>query len=387
MRIGLFTNNYRPLVNGLATSVETTARALRQKGHEAIVVAPRYPQAPRREMAVLRVPSCRTPTHHAYRLPFPRWPGTARAVRSLGLDIYHAQHPFLLGAAAGRWARQAARPLVFTYHTRYDRYAHYAPGPTQLLARLALRRALAFAARADLVIAPGPSVARDLRARGLQSRIEILPTGVPPVAQAGRGNRTERRLALHLDGGSPLCLCVGRLAREKNLAFLLAAFALVRRAVPTARLILVGEGDDRSRLERLSADLGLTQAVEFVGSVPHEAIPGYYLAADVFLFPSTSDTQGLVALEALAAGLPVVAVTSEAALDLLRDGRSGLLAPEDPGAFARAVVTLWGQADRRQAMSEAGRQVAAEFTPERCAERLLAVYRELLEAPVGPHPV
>ena len=173
MRIGLFTNNYRPLVNGLASAVAGTAQALRRAGHRVVVVAPRYAGAAA-EPDCLRVPGLRAPTHHAYVLPSPWSPAVARAVADLGLDVYHAQHPFLLGAAAARWARRAGRPLVFTYHTHYERYGHYCPGLARLAGRLALRRALRFAGRADLVVAPTPGVAARLRARGLRTPIALV---------------------------------------------------------------------------------------------------------------------------------------------------------------------------------------------------------------------
>lgn len=389
MRIGLFTNNYRPLANGLATSVETFARAFRRAGHQVTVVAPQYRRTVPDEANVLRVAGIRAPTHHAYVLPIARWPGVARAVAALDLDIFHAQHPFLLGAAAGRWARGAGRPLVFTYHTRYDRYAHYVPGPSRLVGRLAVRWAMAFGRRADLVIAPAAAVARELRARGLRVPIEVIPTGVALSPVWGPAQRATSQEALGLEG-SPLCLSVGRLAREKNQAFLLAAFARLLRDLPAARLLLVGEGDDRARLERLAAALGIGERVRFVGAVPHEAVTLYYLAADLFLFPSTSETQGIVALEALAAGLPVVAVSSEAAADLLLDGEAGLITPEDPEAFAVGVVTLWEKPERRRAMGVAGRSLAAQYAPDATAARLLEFYQGLIRArraePLYPGP-
>lgn len=378
MRIGLFTNNYRPLANGLATSVETFAEAFRRAGHRVTVVAPRYKGLPDAEPEILRVPGFRAPTHHAYILPISRWPGVTRAVAALDLDIFHAQHPFLLGAAAGRWARRLGRPLVFSYHTHYGRYAHYVPGPSRLVARLAVSRALAFASRADLVIAPTTAVARELRARGLHAPLEVIPTGVtlPPVlAETDRQGSVR---ALGLCQGSPLCLSVGRLAREKNQAFLLSAFASILTHLPTARLVLVGEGDDRLRLERLVRDLGLARKVDFTGAVPHELVGAYYHAADLFLFPSTSETQGLVILEALASGLPVVAVESDAAGELLRNGEGGTIAPEDPAAFADRVVTLWEQSERRQAMGRGGRRVAAGYAPDALAARMLELYQELI---------
>ncbi len=377
MRIGLFTNNFRPLLNGLATSVDGFARAFGQAGHAVTIIAPRYGADGSDDGDVIRVPGLRAPTHHAYVLPLPRWPGVRRAILDRDLEIYHAHHPFLLGATAGRWARETNRPLVFTYHTRYDRYAHYVPGPGRLIARLAMARALRFAARADLVIAPTPSVARDLRARGLRTPVEVVPTGVPLAPRPDGESRSAIRLALGLDDGVPLCLSLGRLAREKNQEFLLHAFLRVVRKLPTARLALVGDGDDRKRLMRLTETLGLRPTVRFVGSVPHQRVPDYVSAADLFLFPSTSETQGLAALEALAGGLPVLAVTSEAAADLLADESAGILCPEDPDAFAQSVLALWAAPGRRHAMASAARRVASRYDPEAVAARLLDLYQDL----------
>ena len=380
MRIGLFTNNYRPLINGLTTSVDTFAGAFRRAGHAVTIVAPRYGAGGTDGGDVLRVPGLRAPTHHAYVLPFPRWPGLRQAVLARDLDVYHAQHPYLLGAAAGRWARETGRPLLFTYHTRYDRYAHYIPGPARLIGRLAVRRALRFAARADLVVAPSPSVARDLISQGLRTPVEVIPTGVPLPPPTTEDARRAQRAALGLGAGGPLFLSMGRLAREKNQAFLLHAFCRLLRELPAARLVLVGDGDDRARLTRLAGELGIRPSICFVGAVSHERIGDYTSAADLFLFSSTSETQGLAALEAMAAGLPVVAVASEAARDLLADEPAGVLCPEDPDAFAESVLALWAAPERRRAMAEAARRVAARCAPEAGAAKLLGLYRDLSRA-------
>jgi len=380
MRIGLFTNNYRPLVNGLATSVETFAQAFRRAGHDVTIVAPRYPGASKREEGVIRVPGVRAPTHHAYVLPMAWWPGIASAVAALQLDVFHAQHPLLLGSAAAGWARRAKRPLVFTYHTHYDRYAHYVPGPSRLVAQLALRQAAAFAGRTDLVIAPGAAVLRTLRAQGVHTRIAIVPTGVPLGVNPAEPRRMDCRQGLGLEKASPLCLAVGRLAREKNQAFLLAAFVHILQDLPNARLVLVGEGDDRLRLEGLVDTFGIRGGVRFVGAVSHEVVGDYYQAADLFVFPSTSETQGIVVLEALAYGLPVVATASDAAADLLSDGQAGVLTPEEPGRFASSVVELWEAPERRRTMAEAGRGIAARYAPDACAARLLGLYEEVRQS-------
>jgi glycosyltransferase involved in cell wall biosynthesis len=374
VRIGLFTNNYLPLINGLAASVERVALGLRRAGHDVTVVAPHY-GGEADAAGCLRVPGVRVPTHHAYVLPVSWWPGVARAVAGLRLDVYHAHHPFLLGAAAAVWARRAGKPLVFTWHTHYERYGHYGiPGLAGPAGRLALRRALAFADRTDLVIAPAPGVATLLSRRGVRAPIAVVPTGVPLQPPTEPAARRRAREELGLPPASPLCLSVGRLAAEKNQAFLLRAFARILADLPQALLLLAGDGDDRGRLERLAADLDAGSRVRFAGAVPPEAVFTYYRAADLFLFPSTSETQGLVIAEALAAGLPVVAVRSQAAADLLVDDDAGVLTPEESAAFARAAVELWRTPGRLRDLTRRGRRVAARYSPERCAARLLVGY-------------
>ena len=388
MRIGLFTNNYRPLVNGLATSVATFAQAFRAAGHHTSIVAPRYPDGPSPEPDLIRVPGLRALTHHAYVLPLPWGPGLRRRIGALELDIFHAQHPLLLGSTARRVARRAGRPLVFTYHTHYERYAHYVPGPARLVAALAVRQAVAFANRADLVVVPAPSLTRRLRALGVRTPLAVVPTGVPTPPAMAPDRRHHLRQVLGAVAGGPLCLCVGRLAREKNLPVLLAAFARVLHRLPAALFALVGDGDERSSLEAECRRLGITQAVRFVGAVPHEAVHEYYQAADLFLFGSTSETQGLAALEALAAGLPVVAVSSEAAADLLADAAAGIMTEDAPEPLARSVIDLWNLPEAREAMRQAGRRVVARLSPDASAAVLLGLYGELLEerqaAPARP---
>ncbi len=378
MRIGLFTNTYRPLVNGLATSVATFAQAFRAAGHHTSIVAPRYPGGSCFEPDVIRVPGLRAPTHHAYVLPLPWGRGLARKIGALDLDIFHAQHPLLLGGVALRAARRAGRPLVFTYHTHYEHYAHYVPGPVRLVAALAVRQAVAFANRADLVVVPAPSLTCRLRALGVRAPLHVVPTGVAIPPELAPDRRRHLRQELGAAEGGPLCLTVGRLAREKNLPILLAAFALVRRQLPAARFALVGDGDERSSLQTECQRLGLARAVCFVGALPHETVHEVYQAADLFLFGSTSETQGLAALEALAAGLPVIAVTSDAAADLLVSAGAGIMTENAAEPLAHGVVDLWNRPETREAMGQAGRRVAARLSPEATAAALLDLYGALV---------
>ena len=382
LRVGLFTNNYLPLLGGVARAVETLRTALVAAGHHVVVVAPRVAgQGPRDERPhVIRVPAVPAPTYPGFALPvwLPRV--TRRAIEALGLDVFHAQHPFLLGGMARRLARRAGRPLVFTCHTRYDRYAHYVPLPVPVVARAAVRWSTAFANAADRVVAPSEALAGLLRTQGVRVPVDVVPTGVDleafrpgPVA----GGRTLRKgLGLPVDG--PLLLYVGRLDREKNLPFLLEAFRRLLGSHGTARLALVGQGTLAGGLAAGVTGGPLAGRVHFVGGVPLDRVAPYYQAADLFVFASTTETQGLSVLEALATGLPVVAVRSAGVDEAIRDGVSGLLVAEDPAAFAAAVRQVLTDPDLATKLRDGAREHARGFAVPALVDRMVRTYRRAL---------
>ena len=211
MRVALFTNNYLPFRGGVTTAVETLRRGLERLRHRAWVFAPASRPAVTDPPWVFRYPSIPAPTYPGFALALPfsrRLHGTARA---LAPDIVHAQHPFLLGPAARRFARGHGRPLVFTYHTRYEKYAHYVPLPERLVAALAVRLSCRFAGSTDLVVAPSERIAATLRERG-----DHLVAG-HPIEEPELGLVVERHLELgagtlghesrgRADGGPPRSL-------------------------------------------------------------------------------------------------------------------------------------------------------------------------------------
>src|SRR5712664_2008390 len=230
MRVGLFTNNYLPFRGGVTTAVETLREGLDALGHRAWVFAPAPARALPEPAFVFRYPSVPAPTYPGFALPLPLSPRLARTARQLQLEIFHAQHPFLLGPAARRLARAEGRPIVFTYHTRYEKYAHYVPLPERLVASIAVRLACRFAGAADLVVAPSARIAESLSGQGVRAKIAVVPTGVPlDLFRPGDRGAARRRLGLVED--APLCLYVGRLDREKNVERVIEAFGSVALAV------------------------------------------------------------------------------------------------------------------------------------------------------------
>jgi glycosyltransferase involved in cell wall biosynthesis len=374
LRVGLFTNNYLPMLGGVARAVETVRTALVTLGHQPFVVAPRMPGAAGSTPGVLRVPAVPAPTYPDFALPLPATSAVVRRIEALDLDVLHAHHPFLLGVTARRLARRLGRPLVFTYHTLYDKYAHYVPLPRPLVARQAVAWSIAFANSADLVIAPSAGLASRLRSQGVRRPVVVLPTGVD-LDSFRPGDQQAARRALTLPPAGPLCLYLGRIDREKNLEFLLDAFARVAAERPAARLVLVGRGTREARLRRHAERVGLGDRVHFAGGVAPDVAPLYYQAADVFLFASTTETQGLAVLEAMAAGRPVVAVRASGVEEAVVDGVTGLLVPEDLDVFAAAVLQVLADGGLAAKLSAGGREAALGFGARALGARLAALYR------------
>lgn len=374
MRIALFTNNYLPFCGGVTISVETLRRGLEQRGHDVWVMAPRFRGVPDGSARVLRYPSVPATTYPQFPLAIPYAPAVTARVRALDVDVFHAHHPFLLGPAAGRLARRARRPLVFTYHTRYEKYAHYVPLTRSVVEAAAVRLSTRFAARADAVIAPSAVVRDDLIRRGVRAPVTVVPTGVD-LERFRPGDRGAARRALGLPDDVPVLLYVGRLDREKSVDRVLLAFDRVASTVPRARLVLVGQGTETARLQRLAGSLTAPGRVTFLGVRAHETLPVCYQAADVFVFASETETQGLVLAEAAACGLPAVAVGASGCDEVVRDGETGLLTKSEPAALAEAAIGLLLDAERRAAMALRAREVAAcEFDVRLQIDRTLAVY-------------
>ena len=374
MRVGLFTNNYLPFCGGVTVSVETLRHGLEARGHEAWVLAPRFPGAVDTTPRTLRYPSIPAATYPEFPLAIPYSPRLARQIHALDFDVFHAHHPFLLGPAARRLARRQGRPLVFTYHTRYDKYAHYVPLRRSFVEAAARGLSTRFAARADAIIAPSAVLREELRARGVETPIAVVPTGVD-LARFSPGDRTAARRARGLDEGALLVLYVGRLDREKSVDRVLAAFERVAGTVARARLVLVGQGTQGEELRRMAASLNAGGRVTFAGVCPHADLPDYYRAADLFLFASQTETQGLVLAEAAACGLPAVAVDAPGCAEVVHDGDTGVLTKGDPEALADAAIGLLIDPARRATMALRARQLAErEFDVTLQIDRTLDVY-------------
>lgn len=378
MRVLLLSDVYFPRINGVSTSIQTLRRELLAAGHEVTLVAPDY-ASDTPESGVVRVRGVSLPFDPEDRLMYWRKLNAVLEVLPTPFDVVHVHTPFLAHSAGLRYARQHGTPLIETYHTLFTEYFHHylpiLPRPwLKALARAISRRQCN---AVDAVIAPSAPMREALREYGVTTRIEVIPTGLLPEAFVP-GNGAGFRHAHGLPPDRPLLLYVGRVAFEKNIGFLLDMLVVLRHTHPEVCLVIAGEGPAERELHREVRRLGLVESVRFVGYLDRQReLPDCYRAADVFVFASRTETQGLVLLEAMAQGTPVVALAEMGTRDVLKEGAGCRIAPPDPVAFARIVAELLDDAGARQRLSTAAVAYAQTWRAERMVERVAALYAEL----------
>jgi len=380
MRVGIFTESYPPLINGVSTSIQTLIAHLEQAGHDVFVFTSRYPHYRDERKGVFRYPSVNAIVEPDYVLPITFSPRIARIIPTLKLDIVHSHSPFFLGLLARRVARSFGLPHVATNHTLYTEYAHYLPLPTVGATRWLLVRWMHdFYNSCDRVLAPSHLTQRVLEGYGVRTPVSVVPTAIPaPPYVLQRPPETKHEFGLPPD--ARLLLYVGRLAPEKNLDLLLRAFALIAAKTNDTYLILAGSGKSRGVLEARARALGIHRRTRFAGFLGRTKLDPLYQASDLFLFPSRTETQGLAVGEALAAGLPCVVVNAGGAPESVRDGVDGFLVADDAKTMAERTLVLLADSARRQRLSEEAKRGAQSRTSENVGGRIAAVYEELIAA-------
>lgn len=379
MRILMVSDVYFPRVNGVSTSIQTLRQVLAEAGHSSVLVTPDYPAAVA-EAGIVRVPGWPIPRDPEDRLMHLRALAAALdALDPADFDLVHIHTPFLAHRAGVRWARKHGLPCVETYHTLFEEYFHhYLPFlPKKLLAAAARMISRKECDGVTAVIAPSSAMKNALLAYGVSSPVHIIPTGLRGADFSncdGPAFRTQHAIPAE----RPVMAYVGRVAFEKNLDFLLQVTEVVRYSLPDVLLVIAGEGPARASLERAVAKRGLTDNVRFVGYLERRTeLPACYCAADVFVFASKTETQGLVLLEAMALGVPVVGLAEMGTKDVLQEGQGCRIAPDDVAGFARTLVPLLADRAAAQALGETGKAYAANWSEARMGEAVLALYQSL----------
>src|SRR5665647_1945789 len=373
---------YFPRINGVSTSIHTFVGEMQSMGHEVHLIAPDYGVNTNDEGWIKRIPA-----RSIYFDPEDRLMRYGLAMQRLdelragNYDLVHIHTPFVAHYLGLKLARLLSVPCVETYHTFFEDYLHhYLPWLPKSFARAFARRLSMRQCNAvDGVIAPSQPMLDVLRQYGVTADAEVIPTGLEPHSfKRADGAAFRARYGISLE--RPVLLYVGRVAYEKNIDFLLRMMQQLKHQRADALLVIAGEGPALESLRKTTLVLQLQDNVMFIGYLDRRTqLNACYRAADVFVFSSKSETQGLVLLEAMAQGVPVVAIAELGTKSILVDGLGALVAPEDESVFATAVSSLLENAPKRIEMGNAAREYATrKWSSRHMAERMLQFYQAVL---------
>ncbi len=389
MNLLMLSDVYFPRVNGVSTSIRTFAESLSQMGHQVTLVAPDYGDASGQDAfggngayEIIRLPSRRIFFDPEDRLI------RASALRSVlpqlaqrHWDVIHIHTPFRAHQLGVRLAKLGGRPTVETYHTYFEQYiAHYLPwAPKSLLRMFARRASRKLCHDVDHMIVPSQQMVDVLDGYGINTPRTVLPTGIDLREFAG-GSGAAFRQQHGIAADRLTLVTVGRLAMEKNIGFLLQVVQRLIAELPTLLLIIAGEGPDAARLKKLSVSLGVQDNVYFVGNLDRRTtLLDCYRAGDIFVFASPTETQGLVLIEAMALGVPIVSTAVMGTATVLRDAHCARISTEDVDVFAAHVAQLLRSPAERATLASAGPLDARAWSTNVLMAQVVALYVRLAE--------
>jgi len=382
MRILMISDVYFPRINGVSTSIQTFRRGLHAAGHETVLIAPEYPAGPAGDVGE----TIRMPARYLPRDPEDRVmkTGALRALRpqlaKRGFDVVHIQTPFIAHYHGVSLARALGVPVIESYHTYFEEYLHhYVPMMPRALMRFVARRFTVSQCRAlDALVVPSRAMQNALQDYGVRCPMHVIPTGMEMERfAAGDGARFREQLGIAPD--QPTLVHVGRIAHEKNIDFLLRMFAKVVQSLPRTVLVVAGEGPALAHCRAYVGELGIASQVRFVGYLSRDReLLDCYRAGDLFVFSSRTETQGLVLLEAMALGVPVVSTAYMGTTDIVTPQRGARVAPDDEAGFASIVLELLAAPERRAAMSAEARAHAATWSAGALTGQLARLYAQLV---------
>jgi 1,2-diacylglycerol 3-alpha-glucosyltransferase len=401
MRIAMLTNNYKPFVGGVPISIERLTNGLRSLGHEVYVFAPSYLNEVD-EPYVIRYHSRKKKLQGEYVVPDIFDPIIEEVFYAISFDIIHVHHPVLMGYIACHLGRKYRIPVVFTYHTRYEQYLHYFLPKDNYYnpvnkSRNASFRTLGkkfiykgsekivklhnriFTNQCDLIFAPTPSIKQYLKEHGTSTEVVVMPTGLAGREFEYVQDEVENIRKQYLDGKDYLFCTVSRLEEEKNIEFILEGLTLLKEKLGGGfRTLIIGEGTLKGKLSKKSIELGLADNVTFCGCIPQEELSNYYHACDLFLFASQTETQGIVLLEAMAAGLPIVAVEASGVRDVVEYRKNGYMTEEDIDQWEEKIELILNNKELYKQMKQEAIKVAKQYLAVQIAKNAEQYYENAL---------
>jgi glycosyltransferase involved in cell wall biosynthesis len=364
----------------VSISIQALVSELRNQGHSVNIFTASHFSYKDPDPNTHRFTAVETPWTKDYPMAIPPFYGLLKKFREQQFDIIHTHTPFTIGYVGLRWGESHHVPVVSTYHTLYDRYAHYIPLPRRYIRFKIAKHTNFYYNHVAHVITPSNAAYRWLRRHSVKTPISVIPTG---IASNTLLDRAEVRHQLGISPDQRILLYVGRLAQEKNLFVLFDAVATAFKQDPSLRLWLVGDGPFRQACMDRIRELNMGDRVRFVGFVPREEVDRYYAASDLFVFSSITETQGLVVQEAMMHGLPAVAVAGGGASAGIENGANGFIVKNNAQQFSAKLLQVMGDASLYERLAIGARTSVRQYTTGHMVDKVLGVYDQVLQRPDG----
>lgn len=385
MKIGFFTDSYWPVRHGVQASIDSFADKLEEMGHEVHIYTTHSPKYEDKRSRVVRLKSLKFIKNPEMRIAMPFvHNGDIASLVKQKLDIVHAHTPFGLGVLGKIISKYQKIPMVYTHHTDYVEYSKFYLKDKVLLPRMAKKVTAWFANGADMVIAPSEKIRKTLVDYGTNSEIFVLPTGINMLdfkrtrASATETNKLRKRLSI--EPKEKVALFFGRIGGEKNIDFIIKSFARLNKSNPDTKLVIAGDGPYLKNLKKLAKSLKLEEEIIFPGFIEEEEKKLFFQMADVFVFASHTDTQGIVILEASASGLPVVVLKDDAFAGMVINGVNGFdVTSNSEEIFARKIDEILNNKALATKMSENSIKIAALYSEDEQTKKLEAIYQGLIK--------
>jgi len=376
MKIGFFTDGYLPQINGVATSVEELHESLEERRHSVYVVAPKFPQYKDKNPKVFRLKSFRLYRNPELRLSYMFPDKIFQKVLKIDFDIIHGFSGGSIPSLGLALAKLKRKPYVFTYNTRLNHYTHYVLGGRLIRPKYVEKVVELYCNVCNHVIAPADYVKKELIEFGVKKPITVIPNGVNTKRFKPEKNSFLRK-TLHISKNDKIVVYVGRIAREKSIDFLIRSFAKAAKKEKNVQFVIVGDGPERKNLEKLISKLKISERVFLMGFVEHKDITKIYQSADIFVFSSTTETQGLVVLEAMSCGLPVITVKDWVFEEFIENGVDGFMVEKKESVFAGKILEVLENENLRKKISENARKKALKFSLKEIAKKFENLYKSL----------
>ncbi|MCD4745586.1 MAG: glycosyltransferase [Bacteroidales bacterium] len=387
MRIGFFTNYYTPSIGGIETSVANLCKGLKRAGHEIFIFSPQYPNWIDNNENIFPYKSIHFNYFgYFYVIPIPFFSKMDLIVKRLNLDIIHSHQPYSLGIEALKFSKKLNIPLVFTHHINYREYYHYIPFiPKSISQKYITRATSTYSNKCDVVIAPSISIKKLLLDHEVKVPIEIIPSGININEFIKiKGKKDDIRERYGINPEDVVLITASRITQEKNIPFLINSFLSIKKSCENSKFIIIGDGAAKKTLGKLTVKLDVYKDVFFTGHIKKEEVISLFQASDIFIFSSLTETQGIVLIEAIISGLPVVAIKSNGIEDIVQNGENGILTVNSVDEFSKSVLQIINNDELRGKLSNKANFYAKNYSIELWVEKIIKLYNNLIFANKTP---